>query len=318
MSLSEIVPILGRGPSRSRSLTQQEAHRAMTAMLSPEAEPQAVGAILMLLRMKGEIPEEIAGFAAAARAALGPMPQVDLDWPSYAAGRTRGSPWFLLAAKLVAQSGRRVLLHGWNGMDSAVRDALAPLDIPVARNAPEAEAALAAGNIAYMPLEEMHPALFALLDLRRIFGLRSCVNTVCRMLNPCGADISVQGTFHPSYRLLQSEAAALLGWQALTVIKGGGGEFERHPCKAVEGFGLRDGLPWDSKYPQRMEGAQRLSEVMIPPDALGRAWQQGLPAGFAEEAMLGTAELAFEALGAADPNQTVSELWAARPQPQVL
>ncbi|MEM7632299.1 MAG: glycosyl transferase family 3, partial [Pseudomonadota bacterium] len=45
---------LGRGPGRSRSLTQDEAFDAMTHMLRNDAAPQAVGALLMLLRMKGE------------------------------------------------------------------------------------------------------------------------------------------------------------------------------------------------------------------------------------------------------------------------
>ena len=137
MSLADHVRMLGRGPGRSRSLTQDEAADAMTLMLSDDAAPEAVGALLMLLRMKGETAEEIAGFAEAARRAAPALPAVDLDWPSYAAGRTRGAPWFLLSARLIARSGRRVLLHGWNGPDGAVRDGLAKLDIPVAAS-PEA------------------------------------------------------------------------------------------------------------------------------------------------------------------------------------
>ena len=55
-----------------------------------QAAPEAVGALLMLLRMKGETADEIAGLAEAATAAAPALPPVDLDWPSYAAGRTRG------------------------------------------------------------------------------------------------------------------------------------------------------------------------------------------------------------------------------------
>ena len=212
MSLSEHVRTLGRGPGRSRSLTEDEAFDAMSLMLQG-AEPQAVGACLMLMRMKGETAEEIAGFARAAQEALPPLPHTDLDWPSYAAGRTRGLPWFLLSAKLLAASGRRVMLHGWNGADGAVRDGLETLGIAVARTPQEAAVALDEDRIVYLPLEDLHPALFALLDLRRVFGLRSCVNTVCRMLNPARAGASVQGVFHPSYRLLQADAAELAeGW----------------------------------------------------------------------------------------------------------
>ena len=108
MSLSKHVQTLGRGQGRSRSLTHDEAYDAMRLMLCDDTPPEAVGALLMLLRMKGETAEEISGFAAAAQTELPALPKVDLDWPSYAAGRTRGAPWFLLSAKLVAQAGHRV------------------------------------------------------------------------------------------------------------------------------------------------------------------------------------------------------------------
>ncbi|MGR3586448.1 MAG: glycosyl transferase family protein, partial [Pseudooceanicola nanhaiensis] len=233
MSLATHVRTLGRGPGRSRSLTREEAAEAMALMLSGAAEPEAVGALLMLLRMKGETAEEIAGFTEAAQCALPDLGAVDLDWPSYAAGRTRGLPWFLLSARLVAEAGHRVLLHGWNGPDGAVRDGLARAGIAVAEGPEAVPALLDRDRIAYLPLETLSPAIFRLLGLRPVFGLRSCINTTCRMLNPARAAASVQGVFHPPYRLLQSDAARLLGWRALTVIKGGGGEFERHPTKEI-------------------------------------------------------------------------------------
>ncbi len=60
MSLADHVRTLGRGPGRARSLTREEARDAMVCMLSDEVAPEAVGALLMLLRMKGETAEEIA------------------------------------------------------------------------------------------------------------------------------------------------------------------------------------------------------------------------------------------------------------------
>lgn len=261
MSLAHHVQTLGRGPGRSRSLTQDEAADAMRLILSGNCAPEAVGALLMLLRMKGETADEIAGFAASAQNALPEMPTVDLDWPSYAAGRTRGAPWFLLSAKLVAATGKRVLLHGWNGSDPKVRAGLAEAGISVARNSDEAARALDREGIVYAPLENLHPGLFRLLCLRDTLGLRSCINTVCRMLNPARAKSSVQGVFHPSYRLLQADAAQRLGWQSLTVIKGGGGEFERMPNKDIAGFGLRHGRAWDTVFAATLPDIRRLSDT---------------------------------------------------------
>lgn len=297
MTLAAHVATLGRGPGRSRSLTREEAADAMSLMLQGAA-PEAVGALLMLLRMKGETAEEIAGFAEAAQGAIAPIAQADLDWPCYAAGRTRGAPWFLLSARLVAQAGHRVVLHGFNGNDAPVRAHLAGAGI--------AEAA----NIEYLPLEEFHPALHALLALRPVLGLRSCVNTVCRMLNPARAKSSVQGVFHPSYRLLQADAAGLLGWDNLTVIKGGGGEFERLPGKAVEAFGLRDGVAFDDQFPA-LTSPIRLAEV-APDVTLDALWSGTARDTFAEEIVIGTAALALHTLGYADADAMARDLWAKR------
>lgn len=320
MTLLPHVQTLARGPGRSRSLTREEAADAMTVMLSGRAAPEAVGALLMLLRMKGETAAEIAGLAAAAQRAvtgLAPAgrPLVDLDWPSYAAGRTRGKPWFLLSARLVAQAGHRVLLHGWNGQDEALRTHLAGAGIPSVGTVTALEPTLARGPIAYMPLEGLLPELWSLLQLRNVLGLRSCINTVCRMLNPARAEASVQGVFHPSYRLLQADAAALLGWQRLCVIKGGGGEFERHPGKVIAGFGLRDGVPWQQDFP--VLGAApggdpcRLQDI-APDIALADLWSGRADDPAATAIVTGTAALALDLLGHDRPETLARDLWQGR------
>lgn len=315
MTLAPFVQTLGRGPGRSRSLTREEAEAAMQIMLSGDADPQAVGAILMLMRMKGEVADEIAGFAGAAQASVAAMPDSDLDWPSYAAGRTRGLPWFLLAAKLVARSGRRVLLHGWNGPDAAVRAGLPEAGITVAKSADAAARALDASNIVYVPLEKMSPALFDLLRLRDVLGLRSCINTVARMLNPGRAAAGLQGVFHPSYRLLQADAAQALGWQHLSVIKGGGGEFERHPGKSAAAFGLRGGASWQQTIPAETNDVRRLADGPSHPGALQDLWEGRFHDDFARAIVLGTATLAFDTLGVSDPRALTEDLWAARLAP---
>lgn len=310
MSLAAHVRTLGRGPGRSRDLGQDEAGEAMRLMLAGDAAPEAVGALLMLLRMKGETAGEIAGLAQAATEAVPLMPPVDLDWPSYAAGRTRGQPWFLLSARLVAAAGHRVLLHGWNGADTTVRAGLAEAGIAMAATPAEAQHLLDRDTIAYLPLEALHPGLFRLLTLRDVLGLRSCVNTVCRMLNPARAKASVQGVFHPSYRLLQADAARLLGWPALSVVKGAGGEFECNPAKDLAVFGLREGQPWEKMRPARLQETRRLSEsdgLRLPDVWLGRA-----APGFETDLITGTAALALETLGRPEAGDLAQTLWQER------
>ncbi|MFQ1700387.1 glycosyl transferase family protein [Loktanella agnita] len=312
-ALAPYVRILGRGANLSRSLTGDEAQDAMEITLRGDAAPEATGAMLMLMRMKGETADEIAGFVRAARATAAAQGHVALDWPSYAAGRTRGLPWFLLSAKLVAMAGYPVLLHGWNSHQNptaSVRNALPVLNIPILDSADFSELP---GGIGYLPLETLSPALFDLLRLRDALGVRSCINTVLRVLNPTGAPATVQGVFHPPYRELQMDAGQILGQQSMTVLKGGGGEFERHPGKDLALFGLRDGQAWDDTAPALSAQHVRLAEgsETSDPGALAALWSGQLHDDFARAVVLGTADLALQTLGA---DITAAALWDERQQ----
>ncbi|MHC0052655.1 glycosyl transferase family protein [Actibacterium sp. D379-3] len=317
MSLAPYIHAMGRGPGRARSLTGAEAADAMTQILAGTAAPEAVGALLMLMRYRGEVPAEIAGFVTALRATLPDWPgaRPALDWPSYAAGRTRGVPLFLLSARLVAQAGVPVLLHGWNSHQNpvaSVRGALALCGIAQAADLGDAARLLAEDSLAYLPLEAVSPRALELLRLREVLGLRSAVNTVLRVLNPGGAAASVQGVFHPPYRELQADAGALLGQERLTVIKGGGGEFERHPSKEITLFGLRDGQPWQGRAAVLAEETRRLADAELVPADLPRLWDGTLRDPFAEAVITGTAALALDTAGRPDPEVLARDLWQNR------
>src|SRR3990172_5923406 len=84
---AKFIQALGRGPSLSRDLTEEEAREAMSMILRAEVEPVQLGAFLVLMRYKKETPAELAGFVRAARAAADAKQapaRADLDWPSYA------------------------------------------------------------------------------------------------------------------------------------------------------------------------------------------------------------------------------------------
>jgi anthranilate phosphoribosyltransferase len=230
------VATLGRGPGRSRALTRDEARIAFGMVLRDEVNPHQVGAFLMLLRFRGEDAEEITGMVEAARvhAGLGRSDlDVDLDWPSYGAGRTRGAPWFLLSALALARSGISVLMHGSNDFSSgiAVEEGMAALGLRSGTDLASAAGMLRESGFAYLPLRTMAPALNRLLDMRRLFGLRSPVNTIARLLNPADAAFGVDGVFHPPYIDVHLGVAERMGRRRLLVLKGGGGEAERVPLK---------------------------------------------------------------------------------------
>lgn len=321
MSLAPYIQAVGRGPSRGRSLSLAEAADAMTRILEGTAAPEAVGALLMLLRFRGETAEEVAGFVEAVRARTVAWRDLGaaLDWPTYAAGRSRGLPLFLMSARLVARAGYPVVLHGWNSHQDGIADvrtALPAVGITVAETAETARSALVGQGIVYLPLEAVCPEALAVLRLREVLGLRSSINTVLRLANPTAAPAAVQGVFHPSYRLLQQDAAHLLGDRDMLVLKGGGGEFERHPAKTIDLYGLRAGEAVEYIAPPLVDEKRRLAESDIAPDRFAALWNGEVEDAFAGHVVVGTAAAALVAVEAyaslEAATRAAEELWAAR------
>ncbi len=109
---------------------------------------------------------------------------------------------------------------------------------------------------------------------------------------------------------MQADAAALLGWESLTVIKGGGGEFECNPAKAIAGFGLRGGAPWESILPARTSETRRLAGDGTL--TLGALRSGRIAPDFETEIVMGTCELALDTLDRADARSIAAALWSAR------
>jgi anthranilate phosphoribosyltransferase len=315
------VATLGRGPGRSRALTRTEADTAFGMVLRGEADPHQVGAFLMLLRFRGEDPEEITGMVQATRAnaALGWADLgVALDWPSYGAGRTRGAPWFLLAALALARSGVTVLMHGSNDFSSgiAVEDGLAALGMRPATDLASAGTALQADRFAYLPLRAMAPALDRLLDMRRLFGLRSPVNTAARLLNPADAPFGVDGVFHPPYIDVHLGVAERTHRRRLLVLKGGGGEAERVPLKPTTAS------LWDLASGRRemalpaIEGLRPHPPASDTPAAFAAVWNGDTMPETPLATIQATIGLALLAMGRTDDpaqaTQDAAMIWAQR------
>ncbi len=315
------VRMLGRGKTLSRSLTIEEAEAAMAMILRGEVRPEQLGAFLMLLRVKEETPEEIAGFVRGARATFelpDPLPAVDLDWSSYA-GKRRQLPWFLLAALTLAQDGLRIFMHGTEGHTPGrlyTRATLEALGLPVATSLAEAARRIEAEGFAYLPLEGMSPRLYDIIQLRPVLGLRSPVHTVARMLNPFGAPYLLQGIFHPNYMSIHQGAARLLGQPHMAVFRGEGGEIERRPNKRCEVLSVDDGALGAQDWPPMLSSSQQPRDEVMDIGRLIGFWRGEVADDYATAAVTGTLAIVLRTLGrAADPGaaQALAEtLWAAR------
>ncbi len=315
-----IVRILGRGRLGSRSLSEAEARDAMRMILAGEVEDVQLGAFLMLLRVKEETAEEIAGFVRAVRRTLPPpgAAKVDLDWSSYA-GKRRQLPWFILSVLLLAESGVTVFMHGAEGHTPGrvyTRETLDVLGVPIAASFEEAAAHMAARNFAYLPLQHLCPKLHEMIGLRPLLGLRSPVHTLARLLNPFAAPFQVQGIFHPSYRMTHVGAAELLEQPHMAVIKGEGGEIERRPNKACLVTSLHDGETSEENWPAILDDPRQSVDEDMDVRRLGAVWRGEAEDSYGVATVTGTAAMALRlmgrAAGVAEAEAMADALWRAR------
>ena len=309
---AEFIRILGKGKKGSRPLTQEEAHRAMSMILADEVLPMQLGAFLMLMRVKEETPEELAGFVQAARQSFNHdtlSTHVDLDWSSYA-GKRRHLPWFLLSALLLAENGIRVLMHGSEGHTAGrlyTANVLPYLGLHPATSLHEAQQQLEQCQFSYLALEHFCPKLHDIIELRPLLGLRSPVHTLVRLLNPFNADYSIQGIFHPSYRPVHQQASALLQQTHSAVLKGEGGETERNPdvdclVQSVHHGELSD-ENWTALFSHR-----HVKEEQLEPQQLALLWQGQIQNEFAEATIIGTAAITLKLLSKAGNQQQAEQL----------
>lgn len=286
--LAEYVRILARGKNASRSMTFEEAQFTMTHMLAGDYHPEQLGAILMLMRVKEESPEELAGFASAINQCWPEQVPFDLVWPSYA-GKRRQPFWCLLSALLLNSMGYRILFHGSLAHTEGrvyLHEVCSELNVPAVTMANIGSAP----SLAYLPCDEINPQLQRWLSLKSILGVRSPINTILKTLAPQRV-ASVQGVFHPNYSATHVGGAALTGGNML-VMKGEGGEFEVNPERAVKaawhlngesGTLVIDNLK--SHYEDKPEG--------ISTDLLRQFWRGELDSEYARLAVIHTAALAL-------------------------
>lgn len=302
---AQIIRILGRGKKGVRDLTEEEAYGAFSQVLKEEVEPEQLGAFLMLLRVKEETPEELAGFVRAAREHLDirtpPSSTVQLDWSSYA-GKRRHLPWYVLSALLLAEKGIHVFMHGiYGSKDNRVytRDALAALGLAPATSLTQASAQIQTDHFAFVELQNVHPKLATLMDLRQLLGLRSPVHSLCRLLNPLAAPYMIQGIFHPGYQARHQQAAVLLQQPHLCVIKGESGEAERNPDNDCEALTVHHGKAnserWPALYAQR-----HLKDSTLDCTRLRRVWQGKEEDEYGHAAITATTALVLKLLGQAE------------------
>lgn len=323
---AEYVRILGKGKNGSRPLTEEEAFESMKMILNQDMEPVQLGAFLMLMRVKEESPDELAGFVRATREWIRipeDAPRVDLDWSSYA-GKRRQLPWFILSTLLLAENGTTVFMHGASGHTNGriyTKDVLAELGIAPCRSIEEACERMKTDRFAYLDIEYLCPRLHEIIELRPLLGLRSPVHTLARSINPFNAPNVMQGIFHPGYRPVHQEAALLLKEANVAVIKGEGGEIERDPDIPCLVQRVRDGALAEEEWPALFE-RRHIKDQQLDIKRLARVWRGEADDEYGSAATISTAAIALQLMGKAttpeDALALARRMWENRARDKYL
>jgi anthranilate phosphoribosyltransferase len=224
MGISHYIKEIGRGKDGARSLTRAQATDLLGQVLDGAVTDLEVGGFCLAMRIKGETPEEMAGFLDAAHARLHKLPDAGhptVVLPSYNGARKLPVLTPLLAL-LLARRGAAVLVHGTATEDKRVSSAsvFVALGIEPAHSAP----ALRAGDVAFVPTEVLSPDLKRLLDVRRAVGLRNPAHSLVKLMNPCAGRAFIVGSYtHPEYASSMAATWALTGAHAL-LLRGTEGE----------------------------------------------------------------------------------------------
>ena len=246
MSIAPYLKEIGRGKDGARPLSREKAFDLMSQLLDGRLSDLEKGGFALAMRIKGETPEELAGFMDAVvprtLALHTPSPAVVL--PSYNGARKLPNLTPLLAL-LLAREGVPVLVHG--PLADATRTTSAQvfeaLELAPVHSAAEAEARWAAGQPVFMPIDVLHPSLAALLALRAVLGVRNSGHTLAKLLPAIPGALRVVNHTHPEYATSLADFLSLTQATAL-LLRGTEGEpvadARRLPALKCFVNGLRD------------------------------------------------------------------------------
>jgi len=223
-----IKPYLKRLIEERASLMRAEARELMRLVFGQEASESEIAALLGALAARGETAEELAGFVDAMREAATLIPLDDalrshLVDTCGTGGDGAGTFNISTAAALVgAAAGAKVAKHGNRAVTSrsGSADVLEALGVPVALAPEDAAAAIREHGFAYLHAPAMHPAMKAVMPVRRALGVRTVFNLLGPLTNPAGAQAQVMGVYAADRVLLVAEAMLALGVRHAFVVHG--------------------------------------------------------------------------------------------------
>jgi anthranilate phosphoribosyltransferase len=230
-------PYLKRIIEDRATLTREEGRELMQTVLAGRFGEIELAALLGAISARGENAAELAGFVDAMRGAATPVPLDDAERAALidtcgTGGDASGTFNISTAAALVAAAAESastpktmVAKHGNRAVTSACgsADVLEALGVPVALPPDEAARALREHRFAFLHAPALHPAMKAVMPVRRALGVRTVFNVLGPLTNPAGARAQVMGVYSVHLVPIVADAMQQLETRHAFVVHGATG-----------------------------------------------------------------------------------------------
>jgi anthranilate phosphoribosyltransferase len=216
------------------------------AVMGGEWSEAQQAAFLIALRAKGESADEVAAAARVLRRFA--LPVATLRAPLIDTCGTGGDGAHTLnistgAALVAAACGVAVAKHGNRSVSSRCgsADVLEALGLPLELEAEQVGALLDAEGFAFLFAPRFHPAMRAVMPVRRSLAVRTVFNLLGPLANPAGVTRQVVGVFAAAVMPLVAGALALMGAERAWVVHGEDGLDEISLAAPTRVLEVRDG-----------------------------------------------------------------------------
>ena len=208
-------------------LTLQESASAFDRMMSGEATPSQMGALLMGLRVRGETVDEITGAVTTMRAKMLRVdaPEGAIDVVGTGGDASGSYNISTCAAFIVAGAGVPVAKHGNRALSSrsGAADVLTALGVRINISPDHISRCIAGAGIGFMFAPAHHPAMKHVGPTRVELGTRTIFNLLGPLSNPAGVKRQMVGVFSKQWVEPLAQVLNNLGCEAAYVVHGSDG-----------------------------------------------------------------------------------------------
>jgi anthranilate phosphoribosyltransferase len=208
------------------TLTDDQAEAAFDVIMSGEATPAQIGALLMAMRLRGETVAEITGAVRAMRARMTAIEAPDNAIDVCGTGGDGAGTLNVSSAVtfVIAGCGVPVAKHGNRALSSRTggADVLTALGVNVDAPMASLPAILLEAGCVFLFAPRHHPSMRHAAGPRVELGTRTIFNLLGPLANPARVRRQLTGVFSPDWTRPMAETLAALGHKAAWIVHGMG------------------------------------------------------------------------------------------------